>query len=148
MQPPADFSADVRKPDSIVLRTVWAVFGTLFAALGLAGIFVPVLPTVPFLLLAAACFARSSKRVYNWLLNHRHFGPSLREWRLHRNMPWRAKKAGLTLMSASFAVTIVFFLEQWPARLAMGLAGVLLAVGMWKIPSRDQPRIRHWFSRS
>jgi uncharacterized protein len=141
MHRPADFSADVRKPDSVVLRVVWAALGTVFVAVGLAGIFVPVLPTVPLLLLAAACFARSSKRVYNWLLNHRNFGPPLREWRQHRTMPWRAKKAGLALMSVSFALTIIFFLDEWPARAAMGLGGLLLAYVLWRIPSHDQPKV-------
>ena len=62
-----------------------AGFGCL--VLGVLGLLLPVLPATPFLLLAAACFVRASVRFYNWLLNHRLFGPSVREWRNHRRLP-------------------------------------------------------------
>ncbi len=136
---PQDYSHEVRKHDSLAVRVVFAVLGAAFLAAGAIGIFVPVLPTVPLWLVAAACFARSSSRVYNWLLNHRHFGPGIREWRHHRSIPYRAKRAALALLGISFAVTLVFFLEGWPARLVMGAGGLLLAAWIWKIPSRDAP---------
>jgi uncharacterized membrane protein YbaN (DUF454 family) len=94
---------------------------------------------VPLWLVAAACFARSSSRVYNWLLNHRHFGPGIREWRHHRSIPYRAKRAALALLAVSFGITLVFFLASWPSRLAMGAGGLLLAAWIWRIPSRDAP---------
>jgi uncharacterized membrane protein YbaN (DUF454 family) len=136
---PQDYSHEVRKHDSLAVRIVFAVVGTAFLAAGAIGIFVPVLPTVPLWLVAAACFARSSRRVYNWMLNHRHFGPGIREWRHHRSIPYRAKRAALVLLGVSFTVTLVFFLDGWPARLAMGAGGVLLAAWIWRIPSRDAP---------
>jgi uncharacterized membrane protein YbaN (DUF454 family) len=143
MQPPQeDFSREVRKHDSLALRAFFGTLGAVFLAAGAVGIFVPVLPTVPLWLLAAACFARSSVRVYNWLLNHRHFGPGIREWRHHRSIPWRAKRAGLALMAASFTVTIVFLLEGWPSRLVMALAGLALGAWLWSLPSRDAPARR------
>jgi uncharacterized membrane protein YbaN (DUF454 family) len=136
---PQDYSHEVRKHDSLAGRVVFAGLGAAFLAVGAVGIFVPVLPTVPLWLVAAACFARSSSRVYNWMLNHRHFGPGIREWRHHRSIPWRAKRAALALLAVSFGVTLVFFLRGWPARLAMGAAGLLLAGWIWRIPSRDAP---------
>lgn len=139
-EPPTDFSDDVRKHDSLVLRVVLAGLGVTFVGIGLVGIFVPVLPTVPFMLLAAACFARSSTRVYNWILNHPQFGPAVREWRQYRSIPWRAKRAGLVLMAASFGISIVFFLPNWPSRMAMAVAGLLLGWWLSRIPSRDAPR--------
>ena len=140
MQPPQeDFSHEVRKHDSLTLRALFAVLGGVFLAAGAAGIFLPVLPTVPLWLVAAACFARSSTRVYNWMLNHRHFGHPLREWRRHRAIPWRAKRAGIALIALSFAVTIVFLLDEWPARLAVGVSGIALGSWLWNLPSRDAP---------
>ena len=136
---PQDYSHEVRKHDSLAVRVVFGLLGAAFLAAGAVGIFVPVLPTVPLWLVAAACFARSSTRVYNWLLNHRHFGPGIREWRHHRSIPYRAKRAALLLLAVSFAVTLVFFLDAWPARLAMGAGGLLLAGWIWRIPSRDAP---------
>ena len=136
---PQDYSHEVRKHDSLAVRVVFAALGASFLAAGAVGIFVPLLPTVPLWLVAAACFARSSSRVYNWMLNHRHFGPGIREWRHHRSIPYRAKRAALVLLAASFGVTLVFFLDGWPARLAMGAGGLLLAAWIWRLPSRDGP---------
>jgi len=136
---PRDYSHEVRKHDSLALRLVFAGLGAAFLALGAVGMFVPVLPTVPLWLVAAACFARSSSRVYNWLLNHRHFGHGIREWRHHRAIPYRAKRAAIVLMAASFGVTIVFLLDDWLARGLMGVAGAALGTWLWRLPSRDAP---------
>jgi hypothetical protein len=121
------------------VRLLFAGLGTLFVLLGVLGIFLPVLPTTPFLLLAAACYARSSRRVYRWLLQHAHFGPLIREWREHRSMPYRAKRTALLLIALSFGLSIVFFVPGWPAKLAMGTGGLLLGTWIARIPSRDAP---------
>lgn len=126
-----------RRP--VPVRLLYAGMGTLFVLLGGLGVFLPVLPTTPFLLLAAACYARSSRRVYRWLLQHPHFGRLISEWREHRSMPYRAKRKALLLIALSFGVSIVFFVPGWPAKLAMGIGGVLLGAWIARIPSRDAP---------
>jgi uncharacterized membrane protein YbaN (DUF454 family) len=132
-----DYSHEVREHDSLALRLILAGLGAVCVLLGLAGIFLPVLPTTPFLLLAAALFARSSSRVYNWLLNHSLLGPIILEWREHRSMPRRAKRTALALIALSFTVSIVFFVPSWQGQLAMGLAGVVLWLWIYRIPTRD-----------
>ena len=98
----------------------------------------PVLPTTPFVLLAAACFARSSERFYHWLLNHRAFGPLVREWREHRSIPYRVKLYAIAMMASTLAVSILFFVPKgWP-QAALALFGVLLAVWLYRVPSRDR----------
>ncbi len=134
-----DYSHEVSRHGSPGIRVLFAALGAAFIALGAIGIFVPVLPTVPLWLLAAACFARSSTRVYNWLLNHERFGHGIREWRHHRSIPYRAKLAALALLAASFGMTIIFLLPNWPARAGMAVAGVLLGSWLWRLPSRDAP---------
>ncbi len=134
-----DFGHEVRKHKSLLIRWVFAVLGVVFVVLGVAGIFLPVLPTTPFLLLAAACFARASTRIYNWLLNHSLLGPIVLEWRRHRSMPYRAKRMALALILVSFSVSILFFVPYWQAQLAMGLTGAAVFVWIWRIPSRDAP---------
>ena len=121
------------------VRLVFAGLGTLFVGLGVLGIFLPVLPTTPLLLLAAACYARASRRAFRWLLNHRHFGPLIREWREHRAMSCRAKRRALWLVALSFAVSIGFFVPGWPAKVAMGVGGLILMAWIARIPSRDAP---------
>lgn len=123
----------------VPVRLLFAGLGSLFMLLGLLGVFLPVLPTTPFLLLAAACYARSSRRIYRWLLQHAHFGPLISEWREHRSMPYRAKRTALLLIAVSFGVSITFFVPGWPAKLAMGVGGLLLGAWIARIPSRDAP---------
>ena len=63
------------------MKTLYIALGTLSLALGILGIFLPLLPTTPFLLLTAALYFKSSPRLYNWLLNHKHLGPYIRNFR-------------------------------------------------------------------
>ena len=75
-----------------------AILGCAALALGVVGIFVPLLPTTPFLLLAAALWVRSSPRLYEWLLAHRCFGEYIRNFRENRAIPMRAKVVSIALM--------------------------------------------------
>ncbi len=113
--------------------------GFLCVALAVLGLVLPLLPTTPFLLLAAACFARSSERFHNWILEHRVFGPPVREWRSHRSLPYRVKISAIVLMAASLGISIVFFVPPgWP-QVALGALGLALAIWLYRIPSRDRP---------
>lgn len=85
------------------MRLVFLSAGWFFVALGVIGAFLPVMPTTPFLLLAVACFARSSPQLEAWLMNHRQFGPPLRNWREKRAISARAKTTAIALMAASYA---------------------------------------------
>ena len=119
------------------LRAAFFAAGLLCLGLGILGLFLPVLPTTPFVLLAAACFARSSQRFYRWLMAHRTFGPLVREWRTHRSIPYRTKLVAIALMSASLSVSIVFFVRSAWLQAALALFGLGLAVWLYRIPSRD-----------
>ena len=134
-----DFSHHVRKHPSPSVRAALVVAGSGFVVVGLAGIFLPVLPTTPFLLVAAACYARASRRFYNALLNSRLFGPAILEWQQHRAIAWRTKLTAIGLMSLTLATSIVFFVQDNWLRLALALFGVVLGVWLYRIPSRDAP---------
>jgi uncharacterized membrane protein YbaN (DUF454 family) len=121
------------------LRAAFFGAGVLSLGLGILGMFLPVLPTTPFVLLAAACFARSSDRFYGWLLAHRAFGPMVREWRTHRSIPYRTKLVAIALMAASLSTSIVFFVRPAWLQAALAVFGVGLAVWLYRIPSRDRP---------
>ncbi len=82
--------------------------GILSLVAGVIGIVLPLLPTTPFLLLSAFCFARSSEKLHRWLLNHPHFGRVLSNWEKHRGMEAKHKKRALVFTTVSFAVSIYF----------------------------------------
>ncbi|WP_137136273.1 YbaN family protein [Rhizobium sp. FKY42] len=86
------------------MRLVYLALGWFFVGLGLLGAFLPLLPTTPFLLLAIACFTRSSPRLEAWLLNHPRFGPPLIAWREKGAIPRRAKILAVGMMAVSYGV--------------------------------------------
>ena len=88
-------------------RALYFVTGCLMVALGVIGAFVPLMPTTIFLIIAAACFARSSPRLEAWLLNHPQFGPSLRDWRAHGAISKRAKIMACCGMTFGFIVFLI-----------------------------------------
>lgn len=96
-----------------VVKTLFVVLGALSLLLGLVGIFVPLLPTTPFLLLAAALWVRSSPRLYAWLLAHRRLGPYIRNFRENRAIPLRAKILSVTLLWATLLYCIFFVVNAW-----------------------------------
>lgn len=80
------------------MKIVLIVIGSIALVLGIMGIFVPLLPTTPFLLLAAALFVRSSPRLYKWLLSQKHLGPYIRNFREHKAIPLRAKIISISMV--------------------------------------------------
>lgn len=133
-----DDGADVRPHDSRAVRLVLVVVGTLCVALGVLGIFLPVLPTTPFLLLAAACYARASERFYRWLLANPTLGPTIREWRRHRSIPYRTKVVAIALMSVTIAISVVLLAPYPHVQIALAAVGVGVATWLYRIPSRDR----------
>ena len=121
------------------LRAAYLSAGFVFLGIGVLGVVLPVLPTTPFVLLAAACFARSSDRFHQWLLDHRYFGPLVREWRLYRSIPYRTKVFAIVMMAATLTVSIVFFVPKGWMQGALAAFGVLLAAWLYRVPSRDRP---------
>jgi uncharacterized membrane protein YbaN (DUF454 family) len=127
----------VREHGSPLVRWLLLAAGVVCVVLGVIGIFLPLLPTTPFMLLAAACFARSSRRFHDWLLANRTFGPLILEWEKHRSIPRRTKLTAIALMSLTLAVSIVFFVEPAWLQALLAAFGVLLAVWLYRIPSRE-----------
>ncbi|WP_413818569.1 YbaN family protein [Sphingobium sp.] len=119
-------------------RAGWLVLGVALAAIGFVGIFVPLLPTTDFLLLALPCFARSSPRLEAWLLNHPRYGPSLRAWRTERAVPRHAKIAACVGMAVGFGM---FWLHIRPGLLvSITVAAFMLFWAVW-IVRRPEPGV-------
>lgn len=107
-------------------RTGLWVGGVVSTALGFVGIFVPGLPTTPFLILAGWCFARSSPRLHAWLLSNRFFGPSLRQWGESRTIPLRAKRQAVVVVLLTFGVSIAVVDAAWQRLLLLVIGTIVL----------------------
>jgi uncharacterized membrane protein YbaN (DUF454 family) len=114
-------------------RLAWGAAGLVALAAGLVGIFLPLLPTTPLVLLSAFCFSRSSPRLERWLLEHRRFGPMIHNWRAHRAIPLRAKWLAWVMMAigSAWAAWVL------PARVGWipALCCAAVALWMWRLPN-------------
>ena len=108
------------------LRILLTVLGTLFVVIGIFGIFLPVLPTTPFLLLAAVCFARSSQRFYDWLLNNRWFGNYIRNYREGKGLPLKQKVITIILLWAAIGFSATFAVHALWVKIVL----ILIAIGV------------------
>ncbi len=117
----------------MIVRALWAAGGALALGLGALGIVTPLLPTVPFLLLAAFCFARSSARLHRWLVDHPTLGPPIREWQHRGAINPKAKRLATVSIAAAFGVSVLLGLPLWVlAAQATVLAAVLVFI--WRRP--------------
>ncbi len=115
-------------------RLLWGLAGGLALLTGIVGVFLPVLPTTPFVLLAAFCLSRCSERAERWLLDHPRWGPMVRDWRQRRAIPLRAKQLAWVMMS----ITSLWAWWAMPGLLRWLPGLVCLAVGVWmfRLPTR------------
>lgn len=126
----------LRLHDSRFVRILYISVGFTALILGALGAVLPILPTVPFVLLAAACFARGSERFHGKLLANRIAGPIIREWCLYRSMPRRAKRWAYGVMTLSFGISILIVPAVWHQIMLIVIA-IILAIFIWRVPVRD-----------
>ncbi|MBQ8594182.1 MAG: YbaN family protein [Bacteroidaceae bacterium] len=114
------------------MKYLFIVLGSLCVGLGILGIFLPLLPTTPFLLLAAALYVRSSSRLYHWLLYQPYLGPYIRNFRQYRAIPLRVKVISVTLVWVTILYSVCRVVESNSIRLLL----LLLAIAItWHILS-------------
>jgi uncharacterized protein len=114
--------------------------GMICVGLGAIGVILPGLPTTPFLLLAAYCFARSSEHFHAWLINHRWFGSYVRNFEEGRGMTRSAKATTVLIIWLSFGVTIVFFVPVVWGQVGMVLMAVTVSLYIVRLPTpRPEP---------
>lgn len=120
------------------MRTLLFITGWFATALGAAGVFLPVVPTTPFLLLAAACFARSSPRAERWLLDSRWLGPILRDYLQHRAVPVRAKVLALVMLWPSVGWTATQVVPVPAVGIGLVLIALVITGYLLRLPSPER----------
>jgi len=121
--------------NSPLVRMLYLIGGFLALFLGILGIALPILPTTPFVLLSAACFARGSERFHRKLMENKVTGPIIHEWLTYRSITERVKRWVYFLITLSFGSSIIIVPESWQ-RIMLVVLGSILSFYIWRIPVR------------
>lgn len=116
-------------------RLIFLTLGWLCLALGFIGIFLPVLPTTPFALLAAYFFSKSSEKLHGWLLNQKHLGPLIKNWERYGVIRRKAKVLATVTMVVLFSYTTLFVPVRYEIKILVNLIGVAVLTFIWTRPS-------------
>jgi len=135
----SDFSHQVQPSARPSVRYALIALGVLFTVVGIIGIFLPLVPTTPLLLLAASCFARASATFYNALLNHKVLGPPIRRWRATGSITQRSKVLAIAMIVLTFGISIVGFIHVTAGKLVMAAVGIGLIAYLANLPTDPKP---------
>jgi uncharacterized membrane protein YbaN (DUF454 family) len=125
------FAETCKEQGRKVVRTLWFIAGTICVVLGSIGIVLPILPTTPFLLAAAACYYKSSERMHRWLLNNKWFGEYIRNYKEGKGLPMKTKITALTVLWITIVFSTVFMLPRLlPAMLVLPMQLIMIAVAV------------------
>jgi len=113
-------------------KALLIIVGSLFVGLGFVGVILPGLPTTPFLLVAAGCYAKSSDRFYKRLINSRTFGPMIRQYRERRSLPKRIKVRAIVMMWTMISLSGIFAITGTTGRIILFVCGL---IGMFSVLS-------------
>ena len=110
----------------VIVSKLLIFLGTFFLIISFIGIFIPILPTTPFLLLAAACYAKGSKKFYNWLINNKWFGEYIKNYRERKGIPFSVKIISITILWITIAFSIFIIVSN----LLIQIILIIIAVGV------------------
>ena len=126
----------VKEAKNPLLRFLWVGLGCLFVGLGAIGAVVPGMPTTVFLVLAAACFIRSSQKLYDWLISNKTFGPYLKDYREGKGIPRRAKVLALSMIVIFVSFAVFYAIEATQIKVLVGLIGLIgFLFEFFKVPA-------------
>ena len=124
---------NIKTIENSFIRGILIIFGSIFLGIGMIGIIVPILPTTPFLLLAAACYIRSSKKCYNWLLKNKRFGPYIKNYIEDKGLPLKIKLYAIILMWSMILLTAIFFVDNIFIRIILIIIAFLVSIYLMTI---------------
>ena len=107
------------------MSIIWNICGSISLILGILGAFLPILPTTPFIILAAFCFSNGSERIHNWMIEHKVWGPPIKDWQDGKGLSRRVKIWAISLMWISILISAHYFVP------IMGVKIFLICVAIW-----------------
>lgn len=116
-------------------RILLIILGWFSLITGIIGIFLPLLPTTPFVLLAAWCFSKSSERFHTWLMDHKYFGPMVRDWLSGQGIPRKARNRAIIFMWIGMGISIIIVGRLW-ATISLICIGLAVCVYLLRMPVR------------
>ncbi|MCX8150647.1 MAG: YbaN family protein [Candidatus Bathyarchaeota archaeon] len=126
---------DTKRQQHRIVRLFLIVVGTICLIIGAIGMVVPLLPTTPFLLLATACYCRSSTRLYNWLLNNRWFGTYIKNYREGKGIPLKTKVVALIVLWIGIFYSMFFVVNMLVVQLVLLVIAVAVSLHILKVPT-------------
>ncbi|PIP93906.1 MAG: hypothetical protein COW00_04925 [Bdellovibrio sp. CG12_big_fil_rev_8_21_14_0_65_39_13] len=118
-------------------QTLYLIVGWSSLILGIIGIFLPLLPTTPFVILAAACFSKSSVRVHQWLLSRPHLGPMVKDWEQNGSISLKAKILATSMIVVLFSYSLIFVEVNLVIKIIVAITGVSVLTFIWTRPSNS-----------
>ena len=131
MEKKKTFAETCKEQGRKIVRTLWFIAGTICVVLGAIGIVLPILPTTPFLLAAAACYYKSSERMHRWLLNNKWFGEYIRNYQEGKGLTIKTKITALTVLWITIVFSTAFMLDRiLPPMLVLPMQLIMIAVAI------------------
>ena len=118
-------------------RIFYLLLGWFSLITGIIGIFLPLLPTTPLVLLAAWCFSKSSERFHTWLLNHKFFGPIVNDWQSNDGIPRKSRNRAIIFMWLGMAISILMVSRFW-ATIGLVCIGIGVSIYLLRMPLRSE----------
>jgi uncharacterized membrane protein YbaN (DUF454 family) len=128
MEEQSKLEQDDKKPRKKIVKLLYFIGGTISLILGIIGIVLPILPTTPFLLLAAACYARSSEKFYNWLLNNRILGSYIRNYIEGRGMPLKVKIFTISMLWITILISAFLIIQIMWVRFVLIIIAIAVTI--------------------
>ncbi len=131
---------DSKKVNSKAAKVLLVIAGTLSIVLGIIGIFLPLLPTTPFLLLAAALYSKSSDKFYNWLINNRLLGSFIKNYREGKGISVQAKFISLTSLWLVMGATIIYAVEEIWLKIGLLIIAISVTIHLLRFPTYSEKK--------
>lgn len=141
MKEQSELELDDEKPRKKIVKALYFIGGTISLILGIIGIILPILPTTPFLLLAAACYARSSEKFYNWLLNNRVLGSYIRNYIEGRGMPNKVKIFTISMLWFTILLSAFLFIQVLWVRIVLIIIAIAVTIHIILIRPKKRNQI-------